>query len=428
MQKGDERTGVRWYSGLTGYHGLVLAVAAAGWMFDTMDQWLYVLARQPAVAELLGKSPSDPEVTRYSGIVQTWFILGWATGGFLFGIIGDRLGRTRTMAITILMYAGFTGLSAFAQSWQQLALLRFLTGLGIGGEFAAGAALVAETFPAHARPTALGIMQACSAIGNLMAAVINLLVAPVYGWRWVFAIGFFPALLVFVIRLFVREPQRWEQARATGQHLGSLRELFSDPLWRKHTLIGVGLAAVGVVGFWGIGTWSPDLLARAINPTGDPALRPLVEECKSYAVMVQQVGAFFGMLSWAILAQRIGRRPTFALNFLLCLLIVPATFFLTTSFERALWLYPSLGFFTTALFAGYAVYFPELFPTRLRATGVGFCYNVARYLAAAAPYTFGALTAHYSIEWAATILSGVFLLGLLLLLVAPETKDKPLPD
>jgi MFS family permease len=127
-----------------------------------------------------------------------------------------------------------------------------------------------------------------------MAAVINLLVAPVYGWRWVFAIGFFPALLVFVIRLFVREPQRWEQARATGQHLGSLRELFSDPLWRKHTLIGVGLAAVGVVGFWGIGTWSPDLLARAINPTGDPALRPLVEERKSYAVMVQQVGHFSG--------------------------------------------------------------------------------------------------------------------------------------
>ena len=427
MQKGEQQTAVRWYRGLTGYHWLVLAVAAAGWMFDTMDQWLYVLARQPAVAELLGKSPSDPEVTRYSGIVQTWFILGWATGGFLFGIIGDRLGRTRTMAITILMYAGFTGLSAFAQSWQQLALLRFLTGLGIGGEFAAGAALVAETFPAHARPTALGIMQACSAIGNLMAAVINLLVAPVYGWRWVFAIGFFPALLVFVIRLFVREPQRWEQARATGQHLGSLRELFGDPLWRKHTLIGVGLAAVGVVGFWGIGTWSPDLLARAINPMGDPALRPLVEERKSYAVMVQQVGAFFGMLGWAVLAQHIGRRPTFALNFLFCLVIVPATFFLTTSFERALMLYPLLGFFTTALFAGYAVYFPELFPTRLRATGVGFCYNVARYLAAAAPYTFGALTARSSIEWAATILSLIFLLGLLLLLVAPETKDKPLP-
>ncbi|MEN3000442.1 MAG: MFS transporter [Armatimonadota bacterium] len=427
MATREKEQSVRWYSGLTPYHWLVLAVAAAGWMFDTMDQWLYVLARQPAVADLLNKSANDPEVAHYSGIVQTWFIIGWATGGFLFGVIGDRLGRTRTMAITILMYAGFTGLSAFAQTWQQLALLRFLTGLGIGGEFAAGAALVAETFPPHARPTALGIMQACSAIGNLMAAIIYRLVAPEWGWRWVFAIGFFPAILVFVIRLFVREPERWEHARSLGQPLGSLRELFGVPLWRKHTLIGVGLAAVGVVGFWGIGTWSPDLLARAINPTGDPALRPLVDERKSYAVMAQQVGAFFGMLGWAILAQRIGRRPTFALTFLVCLIIVPATFFLTTSFERAMWLYPLLGFFTTSLFAGYAVYFPELFPTRLRATGVGFCYNVARYLAAAAPFTFGWLTAHYSIEWAATLLSGVFLLGLLLLLIAPETKDKPLP-
>ncbi|MCS7064917.1 MAG: MFS transporter [Fimbriimonadales bacterium] len=427
MAAREEQGVIRWYSGLTRYHWLVLAVAAAGWMFDTMDQWLYVLARQPAVTELLGAGASPQEVARYSGIVQTWFIIGWATGGFLFGVIGDRLGRTRTMAITILMYAGFTGLSAFAQTWQQFALLRFLTGLGIGGEFAAGAALVAETFPAHARPTALGIMQACSAIGNLMAAIIYWQVAPPLGWRWVFAIGFFPAILVFVIRLFVREPQRWEEARALGQHLGSLRELFGDLRWRRHTLIGVGLAAVGVVGFWGIGTWSPDLLARAINPTGDPALRPLVDERKAYAVMGQQVGAFFGMLGWAILAQRIGRRPTFALTFLACLLVVPATFFLTTSFERAMLLYPLLGFFTTSLFAGYAVYFPELFPTRLRATGVGFCYNVARYLAAAAPYTFGALTAHYSIEWAATILSGVFLLGLLILLTAPETKDKPLP-
>jgi len=427
MATREDQAGVRWYSGLTRYHWLVLAVAAAGWMFDTMDQWLYVLARQPAVAELIDSSAADPLVARYSGIVQTWFIIGWATGGFLFGIIGDRLGRTRTMVITILMYAGFTGLSAFAQTWQQLALLRFLTGLGIGGEFAAGAALVAETFPAHARPTALGIMQACSAIGNLMAAVIYRVIAPEFGWRWVFAIGFFPAILVFVIRLFVREPQRWEQARALGQHLGSLRELFVDPLWRRHTLIGVGLAAVGVIGFWGIGTWSPDLLARAINPTGDPALRPLVDERKAYAVMVQQVGAFFGMLGWAILAQRIGRRPTFALTFLLCLVIVPTTFFLTTSFERALLFYPLLGFFTTSLFAGYAVYFPELFPTRLRATGIGFCYNVARYLAAAAPYTFGMLTARFNIEWAATILSGVFLLGLLILLLAPETKDKPLP-
>ncbi len=423
-----ESAPTRWYHGLTGYHWLVLIVASLGWLFDTMDQWLYVLARQPAMEELLGPNATPQQVAHYSGIVQSIFIIGWATGGFLFGIIGDRLGRTRTMAITVLMYAGFTGLSAFAQTWEQFALLRFLVGLGIGGEFAAGAALVAETFPAHARPTALGIMQASSAIGNLMAAVIFRFVAPEYGWRWVFVIGFFPALLVFVIRLFVREPERWQEARKLGEKLGAFAELFRDPRLRRHTLVGVGLAAIGVIGFWGIGTWSPELLKQALNPTNDPALNPLVDERKAYAVMMQQVGAFFGMLGWAYLAQKIGRRPTFALTFTACLIVVPATFFLTTSFERALIMYPLLGFFTTSLFAGYAVYFPELFPTRLRATGIGFCYNVARYLAAAAPYTFGVLSAQFTIQWAATILSVVFALGYLLLLFAPETKGKPLPE
>ncbi len=417
-----------WYHGLTGYHWLVLVVASLGWLFDTMDQWLYVLARQPAMTDLLGPTATPQDVAYYSGIVQAIFIIGWATGGFLFGIIGDRLGRTRTMAITVLMYAGFTGLSAFAQTWEQFALLRFLVGLGIGGEFAAGAALVAETFPAHARPTALGIMQASSAIGNLMAAVIFRFVAPDFGWRWVFAIGFFPAILVFVIRLFVREPERWQEARRVGEKLGSFVELFRNPRWRHHTLVGVGLGAIGVIGFWGIGTWSPELLKQAINPTNDPALNALVEERKAYAVMMQQVGAFFGMLGWAYLAQKIGRRPTFALTFTACVVVVPATFFLTTSFERALLMYPLLGFFTTSLFAGFAVYFPELFPTRLRATGVGFCYNVARYLAAAAPFTFGFLSASYGIQWAATILSSVFLLGFVVLYFAPETKGKPLPE
>lgn len=418
----------RWYEGLTGYHWLVLVVASLGWLFDTMDQWLYVLARRPAIADLLGAGATDAQVAYYSGVVQSIFIIGWATGGFLFGIVGDRLGRTRTMAITILMYAGFTGLSAFAQTWEQFALLRFLVGLGVGGEFAAGAALAAETFPAHARPTALGLMQASSAIGNLMAAVIYRFVAPELGWRWVFGIGFFPAILVFLIRLFVKEPARWEQAKALGEKLGAFSDLFRDPRWRRHTLVGVGLAAVGVVGFWGIGTWSPDLLTQAINPTNDPVLKPLVDERKSYAIMAQQVGAFFGMLAWAHLAQRIGRRPTFALTFLACLVIGPATFFLTTSYERALVLFPLLGFFTTALFAGYAVYFPELFPTRLRATGVGFCYNVARYIAAAAPYTFGVLSAAFNIQWAATIVASVFLLGFVVLLFAPETRGKPLPE
>lgn len=425
---------VRWYEGLTGYHWLVLTVAALGWAFDTMDQWLYVLARQPALMELLSAAPEDPQVAYYAGLIQAIFIFGWATGGFLFGIIGDKWGRTRTMIVTILLYAGFTGLSALAQNWQQFAVFRFFAGLGVGGEFASGAALVAEVFPPYARPMALAIMQAASALGNMMAGFINLTIgaSPALGWRWVLGVGFFPALLVFVIRMFVREPERWEHARQsalTGKtQLGNIAEMFGDPTWRRNTLVGVGLAAIGVIGFWGIGTWSPDLLRSVLNPQNLPELKTSTERMVSIAIMAQNFGAFFGILSWAWFAERVGRKGAFAASFLSCLVVVPLTFFATHSFVHALILFSLMGFFTTSLFGGYAVYFPELFPTRLRATGTGFCYNVARYLAIAGPYTFGHLRAAFGIRMAGTILSSIFLLGLAILPFAPETKGKPLPE
>lgn len=425
-----------WREGLTGYHYLVLAVASFGWLFDTMDQWLYVLARQPALTQLLGADATPEMVGKYSGNVQAIFILGWATGGFLFGMVGDRLGRTRTMAITVLMYAVFTGLSGLAQSWEVFALFRFLTGLGIGGEFAAGAALVAEVFPNHARTTALAIMQASSALGNILAGLISYSVfSAITGpeaWRTIFLVGFVPALLVFVIRLFVKEPERWQTARDTaaqsGIQLGAIHHLFTDPELRRNTLCGVGLAAVGVIGFWGIGTFSPDLLRGVINPDNLPELKGTADQQASLSVMAQNAGAFFGILAWAWLAQRVGRRPAFAISLLACAVAVPLTFHLTTSFATALVLYPIMGFCVTSLFGGYAVYFPELFPTRLRATGTGFCYNVARYLAISGPAMFGSLRAEYGIEGAATIVSVVFILGLFVLPFAPETKGKPLPE
>ncbi|MFA0751345.1 MAG: hypothetical protein SLRJCFUN_001748 [Candidatus Fervidibacter sp.] len=424
----------RWYEGLTGYHWLVLVVASLGWAFDTMDQWIYVLARQPALMELLNAKPEDPLLARYGGIVQSVFIFGWATGGVLFGIVGDRWGRTRTMALTVLLYAGFTGLSGLSQNWWQFALCRFFTGLGVGGEFASGAALVAEVFPAHARPAALGIMQAASALGNMTAGLLNLTLgaSPDWGWRWMFGFGTLPALLVFVIRLFVKEPERWEHARqmaARGQtQLGSLLEMLLDPTWRHHMLVGVSLAAIGVIGFWGIGTWSPDLLRSVLNPQNLPELKASTERAVGIAIMMQNAGAFFGILAWAWLAERIGRKGAFAVAFVCCFVVVPLTFFATHSFAHALILFPLMGFFTTSLFGGYAVYFPELFPTRLRATGTGFCYNVARYLAIVGPYTFGQLRAAFGIRNAGALLSGIFLLGLAILPFAPETKGKPLPE
>ncbi|HOZ49743.1 MAG TPA: MFS transporter [Candidatus Hydrogenedentes bacterium] len=426
----------KWYTGLTGYHYLVLTVASLGWMFDTMDQWLYVLARQPALQDLLGPAATAGDVARCSGNVQALFILGWATGGFVFGMVGDRLGRTRTMAITVLMYALFTGLSGLAPTWHLFALFRFLTGLGIGGEFAAGASLVAEVFPDRARPTALSIMQACSAGGNVLAGLISLTVFTYVpsenGWRVIFFVGFVPALLVFAIRLFVKEPEKWHKARdeakRSGAKLGSIVQLFKEPVLRRHTIIGVLLAAVGVIGFWGIGTFSPDLLRGVLNPDNLPELRKSANTSASIAVMAQNVGAFFGILVWGWLAQRAGRRPAFAAAFLACFIVVPLTFHMTTSYALALVLFPAMGFCMTSLFGGYAVYFPELFPTRLRSTGTGFCYNVARYISILGPSLFGALRADMGIAWAATIVSLVFIFGLGTLPFAPETRGKPLPE
>jgi len=424
-----------WTSGLNRYHYLVLAVAAMGWLFDTMDQWLYVLARDPALADLLNVSRTDPSVKQAAGNVQAIFLFGWATGGLFFGMIGDKLGRTRTMAITVLLYAVFTGMSGFAVGYWDFAAYRFLTGLGIGGEFAAGAALVAEVFPEHARAKALGIMQACSAIGNMAAGVIGLTVATTVdgggGWRYMFFIGLAPALLVFVIRAFIKEPDSWTAAKAEsdsgGQKLGSAWEMFSVPWLRRRVLVGIGIAAVGVIGFWGIGTFTTQLVRGLVNPDNLAELHAKADQWASIGVIVQNFGSFFGMLSFAYIAERIGRKPTFAIAFTACLFVVPLTFHITKEQWQIFVMLPLLGLCTSTLFGGYAVYFPELFPTRLRATGTGFCYNVARYVAVPAPAVFGGLSASYGTANAATIVSGIFIIGLIILPFAPETKDQPWP-
>jgi MFS family permease len=409
-----------------------------GWAFDTMDQWLFVFVKEHAIRDLLGGSgvPQE-EVLKYAGWVQSCMLVGWATGGLIFGIIGDRLGRTRTMAITILMYAGFTGLSGLAQNWQQFAVLRFLMGLGVGGEFAAGAALVAETFPDHSRAIALGIVQAASAFGNIAAAGVNLgmasILPPEQAWRWVFAIGILPGLLVFVIILFVKEPDKWVAANAEAKRLraagvkqrNQLLSLFTERGVRKSTLVGVGLATIGVIGFWGISTWTPELLRSILDEGLSPVLR---ERYVSLAGMAQNLGGFFGALCFAAVANRFGRRPAFAIALIGCSIVIPATFVFTTSFMLALAFFFSMGFVLLFFLGGFAVYFPELFPTRLRATGTGFCYNVARYLSAAFPAFFGMIAAGVGIQKAALLLSSFFILGLAIVYIAPETKGKPLPE
>jgi MFS family permease len=458
-----------WYKTLTRYHWFVLLVCALGWLFDCLDQQLFVLARTPALAELLGKPASDPETSVYGGYATSIFIFGWATGGLIFGMFGDRFGRARTMVITILVYSAFTGLSAAAQGWLDFAIYRFITGMGVGGEFAAGVSLVAEVMPNRARPYALGLLQALSAVGNMVAAGISFVIPPqsevngIAGWRWMFLVGIIPALLVILIRRGLKEPESWERARAQAQaasgntddfqkQLGDMKELFHDPRWRYHTLVGVILASAGVMGLWGVGFWTPELVRNNV-------LRNLPAETQDfYASMtsfLQNFGAMFGIYAFSLLANRFGRRAAFLIAFVLAWGATVMVFGFMTAPVQIWWMIPILGFCTLMIFGGYAIYFPELYPTRLRSTGTGFCYNVARYLAAVAPFILGTLVAVFQAEpgttegaaglsnwtllgslgsvdnpfrYAALSVAMIYVLGIAILPFIPETRGKPLPE
>jgi MFS family permease len=437
-------TKLRWFQGVPRYAWFVLLIAALGWLFDTMDQNLFNLVAQRSIRELVSGSvpegdPLQNAVNSWRGAITSVFLLGWATGGFVFGILGDRLGRTRTLMITILIYSLFTGASGLVQTPWQYLVCRFLTALGVGGEFAAGVALVAEVFPQRSRPMALGTLQALSAVGNMTAALIVLFLRD-DNWRIVFFIGALPALLVVWIRASVKEPERWQRAREEAERdgarkeLGNIAELFRDPVLRRNTIAGVLLAVAGVGGLWGVGFWLKDLLDIAFKSSNITSAQR--SDYGSLAFLVQQIGAFFGILAYAALSERVGRRPAMLLFFLLAFGAVQGTFWSVNSFATAMFWAPILGFCALAPFSAYCVYFPELFPTRLRATGVGFCYNCARVFAAAAPFTLGSLSGFFAKEYgsaigfrmACSVVAFVYVSGLIGLIFAPETKGKPLPE
>lgn len=484
-----------WYKSLNRYHWFVLGVAALGWLFDCLDQQLFILARPSAMKDLL-KGSTDPAllkdaVTFYGDIATSVFIAGWATGGLIFGMLGDRIGRAKTMMITILIYSICTGLSALSQSVYDFAFYRFLTGLGVGGEFAVGVALVAEVMPAIARPQALATLQALSAVGNVSAALINMGLGVAEGqglvqspWRIMFMIGALPALLALFIRSRLKEPDSWVAAQASNnagikQKLGSYGELFSDPTLRKHALLGLVLACSGVIGLWAIGFYAPDLIRRvqekpltaaayaeaiAVATPADKELLISVRDAavgaelseaqleqkalvtrvaegrmkmyQSWTSIATNIGAFFGMFGFGVISQRIGRKPTFVIALLAAFCSTVLAFLFMTDLWQIFVLGPIMGFCQLSLFAGYAMYFPELFPTRLRSTGTSFCYNVGRFVAAAGPLAKVFINSLFpadmdpilKLRYGGVAMCGVFLVGLLALPFLPETKGKPLPE
>ena len=255
----------KWHQDLTSYQWRVLLCACLGWALDIMDGYLYAIILFPAMSDLLGTTESAV-IGLYGGIVLSIFMIGWALGGLIFGPIADRYGRAKTMAITILIYASFTGLCGIAGS-REFALYRFLTGIGIGGEWAAGAALIAETWPAKSRAKAAGIMQASGGIGFFLATGLYLFIGP-YGWRWVFALGVLPALVAFYIRRSLEEPQRWTRAKTQENPLPLL---FKKPV-RRDVMIGTGLAVVATFGYQGAIQWVPSWIAAMLHAQGTRAV------------------------------------------------------------------------------------------------------------------------------------------------------------
>ncbi len=492
--------GFRTLSLLTPYQWFVFAVCCLAWDMDCMDQQLFVVARAPAMASLVPKvapddarlpefaaklrekatadgkpAPANGEVLRQlqdsdaasaGGLATSVFMVGWAIGGVVFGVMGDRVGRVRTLTVTILLYAVFTGLSAFSLSTADFALYRFLTGLGVGGVFAAAVTLLAETMPDAARPYVLGLFQASSVVGNCAAALLSMLFGeldyrrqleglalagqPLEGWRLMFLVGILPALLVVVIQVRLREPEKWRLAKAAGPRANPYAELFASPQLVRHLGFGLMLAISGVVGLWGIGFFAPELVRSILRPgivesaaalglSGDDAARLVKRDLTTQVgitSLVQNAGSFLGIFSFALVTARLGRRPAFALFFVLAGTVTALVFRYLETPNEILWMIPAMGFFQLALFGGYAIYLPELFPTRLRSTGTSFCYNIGRLVAAVGPAALGFLTssvyahlpAPMPVRYAGMTLCAVFALGLVALPFLPETRGKPLPD
>ncbi len=440
-----------WYKELNGYHWFVLVVASLGWLFDTMAQQLFNIARVPAMRDLLGARPGDPGMARIvseqAGYATMIFMIGWALGGVVFGILGDRLGRAKTMMMTILFYSIFTGLSVFSTGIWDFNVYRFLCGLGVGGQFAVGVALVAETMPDRARPYALGMVQALSAVGNMLAATTGIVLGQMEtagaitgAWRYMFLAGALPAPLALVVFKKLKEPEQWIKARAEKKKMGSFGDLFADPRWRRNSIIGMLLAFAGVVGLWGIGFFSFDLLRPVLERTfkaqgyTGAELAGRTTMWIGITSLLQNFGAFMGVNAFTWLTQRTNRRKAFAVSFVAAMGMTAFTFWKLSTFADIFWMIPLMGFCQLALFGGYAIYLPELFPTRLRSTGTSFCYNVGRLVAALGPLTLGLLTSRVyagyqdPMRYAGITMCLVFLVGLAALPFAPETKDRPLPE
>lgn len=398
-----------WYRGATKDQWRSFSSAYVGWMLDIMDLMLFAMMIRYISVDL----HFDKGV---AGAIASLTLLATAVGGLLFGFLADRIGRTRSMVLSILCYSVGTALCGASQTVTQLMLFRFLLGLGIGGEWSAGAALITETWPAQHRAKVMAWVQSAFAVGYALAALVAAIVLPTLGWRWVFVCGLLPALFAFWVRKHTKESEIWlrqKERLGLGQ---TLRSLFGEHL--RSTLIGFAFTAAAMCGYWGLFTWVPAYLSTPVADGG--AGLDLVKS--TTWIVVMQIGAAAGFIAFGYIADRIGRRFAFILFFVLSAISVPVYTWISS--PTVLLLFgPLVAFVGTGYYSGFAPTFAEMFPTKVRATAQGFIYNGGRAVSALAPALVGLVSSGKGVATGLAITAAFFAIAaLLVFLFLPETK------
>lgn len=439
-----------WWRDLTPAHWQVFTLASLAWLFDCLDQQMFNLSRDGAVEQLIH---NPARATEYASYTNSFLLIGWAIGGLTLGSLGDRFGRARVLAWSLVMYAGGTAVSAFAWNFGALCGCLLLTGLGVGGVFGLAVALVADSVPDRTRAPALGLLQALSTVGNMLGAFIGLGVGFLAAggllpfhlrpWQVLFLAGAAPAFVCAIYLRRLPEPERWREARRTGAargvKFGSYRELLRHPTWSRHAWLGLLFCSAGIIGLWGLANFNPKIVASIVNAHLEKsgvtidAVAGARARWASVGLLLQNVGGFAGMMVMARLAQRLGRRPALGIALVVSFAATVLVFRSMRTIGEIAWMMPILGFGTLGVFSVYAIYLPELFPTSLRSTGTSFCYNFGRLVAATAPITIGRITKALggnieAFRTAGLWVSLVLLLGIAAIPFLPETKDADLPQ
>ena len=476
MSSNSDNENTKWYHGISRYQWLVLLIASLGWVFDIFEGQIFVASMRDAMPQLLGVDSADhPEVGIWSNYSFASFLLGGAFGGVLFGVMSDRIGRSRTLIFTILFYSIFTSLTALATEAWHMVILRFLVAMGVGGEWAVASAMVAEVMPQRSRSVMSSIFHASSVFGTLLAAAVGyfILSAKPWGdstWKLGFLIGLLPALLTLWIRWKLHEPEKWKNAQQIAkkdgsQATGRLSEIFR-PEYIRGTIIGVTLATIGLVTFWGCHIYGKNALMRKAQvraltienislvapekkgAESDEDYKKLRENWKTsrqsalekhsknikqaemLSMTLNTIGGGLGLVLFGAISNRLGRRGAFVLYhagaFIMALVMFKVLIPQGASETTLAVALPIFGFLTLGMHAGYAVYFPELYPTRLRGSGTGFCFNMGRI--GSALYLFIVAKIGWQPDQAALYMAPVFAVGIAIAWVAPETRDQELPE